>query len=132
MDGAGEAVEQELPIRSHTSVLGPVSAEEQLLSRAEQADFQEAAEGERRIAFARRCGFEYLWVERLDLDRIDTASGDLDIAVFALDPDPTPVKLLGHCARRAAAEERVENDIVGLARGKDHPADQRFRLLGRG
>jgi len=34
MDGAGEAVEQELPIRSHTSVLGPVSAEEQIVSWA--------------------------------------------------------------------------------------------------
>ena len=58
------------------------------------------------------------------LDQTDGEVGDVDA-------DPTPAKFLGGVHRGAATAERVEDEIVGVAAGRDDPFEQGDGLLRR-
>ena len=48
-----------------------------------------------------------------------------------INADPVAAEFLGGVNRRAAAAERVEHHVAGIAAGLDDPLQQRHRLLRR-
>ena len=64
------------------------------------------------------------------LNPFDSFMGKFGISRALLDAYKIAAQLLGDGARRAGAEEGIEDKIARLRRGQDDPVKKGFRLLG--
>src|ERR1700742_5085146 len=58
-------------------------------------------------------------------------AGQADVARVAIAGEPGAAEPAGHDRRGARADERIDDELAGRARGQDQLLDQRLRLLGR-
>ena len=101
---------------------------EQHVSRLQQALLDHPTEGDAGLG-PLRGGNHQIQILRM-FDRTYPFFRQRRIVRVGLDADEAAPELLGDRARRAGAEERVEDDIADAGRGQDHPVQQRLGLLG--
>ena len=107
----------------------PAADVDHQLPGLDEARFDDAREGDPRLAAAGRGGHDRLFGERFD--RIDALARLGSIARIAFDADEGAAKSARDRAGGAGAEKGIEHEIARVRRGKQNPRQERLRLLRR-